>query len=163
MADQMTRDIDKDKDTLRHGMQPAGTMGGFDGPGMGATADAVTEATGGMTEQARNQARNMVRNLGEQARSAMGDPGATAQDLARRAREQASMAGDALYQQGTRAGEYLSRNINEYPLAALLIAGAVGYGLAYLIHAQWQSQTWQDWNWQGSIGDGETDGRRTQR
>lgn len=159
MTDQMTRDIDKDKDTSRQRIQPAGTMGGSDDGGMGATADTATEATGGMTEQARN----MVRNLGEQARSAMGDPGATAQDLARRAREQASMAGDALYQQGTRAGEYLSRNINEYPFAALLIAGAVGYGLAYLIHAQWQSRTWQDWNWQGSIGDGEGDGRRAQR
>ena len=78
-------------------------------------------------------------NLGEQARSAMGEAGATAQELAQRVREQASMATDALYQQGTRAGEYLSRNVNEYPLAALLIAGAIGYGLAYLIHTRWQT------------------------
>ena len=137
MADQMTRDMDMENDTPRQGMRPVGTMGVSDGAGMGATADAITEGAGGMAEQARNT----VRNLGEQARSAMDDPGAAAQDLARRAREQASMAGDVLYQQGSRAGEYLSRNINEYPLAALLIAGAVGYGLAYLIHAQ--RQTWR--------------------
>jgi ElaB/YqjD/DUF883 family membrane-anchored ribosome-binding protein len=140
-------------------MQPAGAMGGADGGGMGDTATSAAEGTGGMTEQARN----MVRNLGEQARSAMSDPGATAQDLARRARDQATMAGDMLYQQGSRAGEYLSRNINEYPFAALLIAGAVGYGLACLIHGQWQSGDRQDWNWQGSTGDGDGNGRRPQR
>lgn len=157
MAEQMTRDMDKNKDTSQ-GMQPAAAMGGPDGGSMGPTGNTTAEQ-GGMTEQARN----MVRNLGEQARSAIGDPGATAQDLARRAREQASTAGDVIYQQGSRAGEYLSRNINEYPFAALLIAGAVGYGLAYLIHGQSQGWNLQDWNWQGSMGDGERDGRRTQR
>ncbi|HEX6442966.1 MAG TPA: hypothetical protein VF007_12315 [Stellaceae bacterium] len=159
MADEMTRDIDKDKDTPRQGTRPAGTMGGSEGGGMGATAGSITEGSGGVTDQARN----VVRNLGEQARSAMDDPGAAAQDLARRAREQASMAGDVLYQQGSRAGEYLSRNINEYPFAALLIAGAVGYGLAYLIHSQWQTWRWQDGDWQGSLGNGERDDRRPQR
>ena len=88
-----------------------------------------------MMDQAREQARSTARNLGEQARSAMADPGATAQELTRRAREQAAIAGDALYQQGTPAGEYLTQNVNEYPLVAL-IAGAFGYGLAYLIHSQ---------------------------
>src|SRR5260221_10089419 len=82
------------------------------------------------------QTRATVRNLSEQASAAIADPGATAKELARRAREQAAMASDVLYQQGTRAGEYLTRNVNEYPLAALLIAGAVGYGLAYLIHTR---------------------------
>jgi ElaB/YqjD/DUF883 family membrane-anchored ribosome-binding protein len=158
MADQMTRDTEKNKDTSRQGMQSAGMNSGPDGGGMGETGNTTAEQ-GGVTEQARN----MVRNLGEQARSAIGDPGATAQDLARRAREQAATASDTLYQQGSRAGEYLSRNINEYPFTALLIAGGIGYGLAYLIHGQWQGWNWQDWNWQGSTGGGERDGRRTQR
>ena len=34
---------------------------------------------------------------------------------------------DALYQQGARAGKYLTRNVHEYPFEALLIAGAIGY------------------------------------
>ena len=89
-----------------------------------------------MMDQAREQARSTARNLGEQARSAMADPGATAQELTRRAREQAAIAGNALYQQGTPAGEYLTQNVNEYPLVALLIAGAIGYGLAHLLHSQ---------------------------
>jgi ElaB/YqjD/DUF883 family membrane-anchored ribosome-binding protein len=85
------------------------------------------------------QAENIASNLGEQARTAIGEVGATAEELAHRAREQASVATDALYQQATRTGEYLSRNVNEYPLPALLIAGAIGYGLAYLIHTRWQT------------------------
>jgi len=47
----------------------------------------------------------------------------TAQVLAQRARQQA-----------TNVGEYLSRNVNEYPLEALLVAGLIGYGLGFLIH-----------------------------
>ena len=86
------------------------------------------------------QAKTMARNIGDQALAAAADPAATAQELARRARDQASAAGDVLYRQGQRAGEYLTQNVNEYPLTALLIAGMIGYGLAYLIHSQWQSQ-----------------------
>ena len=90
--------------------------------------------------QTVEQAKTMVRNIGDQARAAAADPVATAQELARRARDQAGAAGDVLYRQGQRAGEYLTENVNEYPLTALLIAGVVGYGLAYLIHTQWQGQ-----------------------
>jgi len=93
-----------------------------------------------MAGEAVEQAKTMARNIGDQALAAVADPGATAQDLARRAREQATVAGDVLYRQGQRAGEYLTQNVNEYPLTALLIAGMVGYGLAYLIHSQWQGQ-----------------------
>ena len=82
---------------------------------------------------------SVVIDVGEQARAAGADAGATAQDLARRGREQAAAASDALYQQGMRAGEYLTENVNEYPLTALLIAGVIGYGIAFLIHARWQT------------------------
>ena len=37
------------------------------------------------------------------------------------------------YQQGARTGKYLIQNVNEYPLTALLIAGGIGYGMAYLM------------------------------
>src|SRR5712671_3422939 len=90
--------------------------------------------------QAMDQAKTMARNIGDQAAAAAADPAATAQDLARLAREQATVAGDVLYRQGQRAGEYLTHNVNEYPLTALLIAGMIGYGMAYLIHSQWQVQ-----------------------
>jgi ElaB/YqjD/DUF883 family membrane-anchored ribosome-binding protein len=109
------------------------------GTAMG-TANEMLEQGKTAANQAMEQAKTMARNIGDQARAAAADPGATAQELARRARDQASVAGDVLYRQGQRAGEYLTQNVNEYPLTALLIAGMVGYGLAYLIHTQWQGQ-----------------------
>jgi ElaB/YqjD/DUF883 family membrane-anchored ribosome-binding protein len=109
------------------------------------TANQVMEQAKTTANQAMEQAKTMARDVGEQARAVAADPGATAQELARRAREQASVAGDVLYRQGQRAGEYLSENVNEYPLTALLIAGMIGYGLAFLIHSQWQGQaSWHD-------------------
>ena len=84
-------------------------------------------------EDGRGQVRTMGRAVGDQVRSAASDAGATAQDLARRAREQATVAGDKFYQQGARAGKHLTQNVNEYPLTALLIAAAIGYGAAYLM------------------------------
>src|SRR5215208_5516937 len=49
-----------------------------------------------------------------------------AHTLTQQAREQASQAGD-----------YLARNVQEYPFGALLVAGLVGYGIGYLIHSSW--------------------------
>ena len=85
------------------------------------------------------RARAAAGNAGEQVWAAAANVGATAQDLAVKAREQTAAAGGMLYQQGTLAGEYLTRNVNAYPLTALLLAGALGYGMAYLLHRSWQS------------------------
>ena len=54
------------------------------------------------------------------------------QGLAEQTREQALQAGD-----------YLARNVQEYPFGALLIAGLVGYGSGYLIHGA-SSQEWRN-------------------
>jgi len=53
----------------------------------------------------------------------------SAQMLARDAREQAAQA-----------GEYATRNVQEYPFTALLVAGLIGYGIAFLIHTSWSSE-----------------------
>jgi ElaB/YqjD/DUF883 family membrane-anchored ribosome-binding protein len=101
-----------------------------DHAGMGATTldQNRGQQQSGTTDQALQQAKSTA------------NPNATAQELARQAREQASAAGDVLYRQGQRAGEYLTQNVNEYPLTALLIAGMIGYGLAFLVHTSWQGQ-----------------------
>ena len=64
--------------------------------------------------------------------------------LAKRAGEQTSAATDVMYDQGRRAGEYLTRNVNEYPLAAVLVAAAIGYGIGYLIHGRSSGQEWRN-------------------
>src|SRR5882762_9101646 len=122
-------------------MRNQGHAGGTTGSGV-TTIDQgrMMEQAKTAANQAMDQAKTMARNIGDQAAAAAADPAATAQDLARLAREQATVAGDVLYRQGQRAGEYLTHNVNEYPLTALLIAGMIGYGMAYLIHSQWQVQ-----------------------
>ena len=58
----------------------------------------------------------------------------TIQGVAREVGNKVDQAATTMYQQGARAGGYVSRYAEEQPLTALLIAGAIGYGLAYLIH-----------------------------
>src|SRR6185369_120177 len=82
------------------------------------TTDQALQQAKSTANQAIDHAKTMARNIGEQARA----------------------AGDVLYRQGQRAGEYLTQNVNEYPLTALLIAGMIGYGLAFLVHTSWQGQ-----------------------
>jgi hypothetical protein len=55
------------------------------------------------------------------------------QGVAREVGNKVDQAATTAYQQGARAGG-LSRYAEEQPLTALLIAGAIGYALAYLIH-----------------------------
>ncbi len=81
-----------------------------------------------------DQARSTAREVRDRTRAAAVIARARAQDLARRGRDRAASAGEVLYQEGTRAGEYVARSVNEYPLSALLIAGVIGYGIGYLIH-----------------------------
>jgi hypothetical protein len=51
------------------------------------------------------------------------------QMLAREAREQAAQA-----------GEYVARNVHEYPFPALIVAGLIGYGIGFLLHTSWTSE-----------------------
>ena len=83
--------------------------------------------------EAEGKATALVREVstaGSQAGRAGGD---AVQGVAREVRSQAGQAAAMVYQQGARAGGYLSRYAAQ-PLTALLIAGVLGYGLAYLIH-----------------------------
>ena len=75
--------------------------------------DPTLDQASGIASQALEQAGAVVRNVGDQA----------------------SAAGDALYQKSARAGRYVTQNVNQYPLPALLIASAIGYLTAYLFHA----------------------------
>lgn len=101
------------------------------------TGRKAMQTIGETMEQARTQVGTTARNASEQLWSATAEAGTRAQDLARQARDQLGPTADMLREQGSRAGEYLTRNVNEYPLTALVVAGLLGYGLAYLIHSRW--------------------------
>jgi ElaB/YqjD/DUF883 family membrane-anchored ribosome-binding protein len=97
-----------------------------------------------MVQDKIDQSKPVLRNLQEAAGAAMDK----ATDVARKASTPVIQAADAIhgiaqdvgqaantvYQQGARAGGSVSRYTSEQPLTALVIAGAIGYGIAYLIH-----------------------------
>jgi ElaB/YqjD/DUF883 family membrane-anchored ribosome-binding protein len=104
-----------------------------------AAGDVLTQAkdvAGEVISKAKTAAGDFIeKNLGEDAlKQVAEDLGGQAQDIARRARDQAGVAAQNVYQQGSRAGAYLSQNAQANPVSAVLIAGAIGFGLAYLIH-----------------------------
>jgi ElaB/YqjD/DUF883 family membrane-anchored ribosome-binding protein len=66
----------------------------------------------------------------EHVKAAAGEaPASVAENIA----DQAGVAAEALLRQTRRAGDRLSRYATANPLTALLVAGAVGYGLCYLM------------------------------
>jgi hypothetical protein len=75
-------------------------------------------------------------DLAGKAQTAATAAGSTIRDAATEAGKQVSDAAAKTYAQGAQAAEYLSRNTVEQPLLALLVAGAIGYGIAYMIHAR---------------------------
>ena len=130
MDDQPMREIDKTIDKGKDSMRRA--FGAAEDK-VAAGAEAVSGIASETIDQAKTLARNagetiseattMARHAGEQAWSAAADAATTAQDLARQARDQAAAASDTFLEEGAKAGEYLRRNVNEYPLTALLVAG----------------------------------------
>ena len=101
-----------------------------------------------MAQDKIDQAKPVLRDLRETAGVAMdkasdlankaSTAGAQAveaiQGAARDVGNQASRAASAVYDHGARAGGSVTQYTAEQPLTALLIAAAIGYGVAYLIH-----------------------------
>ena len=112
------------------------------------TVSDLGSRTGKIVQDKIDQSKPVLRDLQESAAAAM-DKAAdlarkvsttgvqvvdTVQGAARDVGNQVGQAATTVYQQGARAGGSVSRYAAEQPLTALLIAGVVGYGLAYLIH-----------------------------
>jgi hypothetical protein len=77
-----------------------------------------------------------ITDVAGKAQTAATEAGATVRDAAIETANQVGDAATKTYRQGLRASEYVSQNTAEQPLLALLIAGAIGYGIAYMIHAR---------------------------
>jgi ElaB/YqjD/DUF883 family membrane-anchored ribosome-binding protein len=92
------------------------------GNAAGEVIDHAKEAAEQLIEQTKNAAGDAVTSFAQ-------DVAEQAPEIARRVRDQAGAAAETLYRQG---GEYLSPKVRAYPLAALVIAGVVGYSLGYL-------------------------------
>lgn len=102
-----------------------------------AAGDAVRQAGAGVQstlDQGKSVVQDLARQASEAGRQAIGRAGDVIQSVAPQAGDQAKQAASNLYDRGSRAGEYVSQYVVQQPLTALLIAGAIGYALAYLIH-----------------------------
>jgi ElaB/YqjD/DUF883 family membrane-anchored ribosome-binding protein len=81
-----------------------------------------------------DKAAGLARDASSAGIQAVAQASDAIQGVAREVGNKVDQAATTAYQQGARAGGYVSRYAEEQPLTALLIAGAIGYGLAYLIH-----------------------------
>jgi ElaB/YqjD/DUF883 family membrane-anchored ribosome-binding protein len=107
-----------------------------------AGANAALEQSNGNTDKAHPEAgdrlggvKNAAGEVVEHLKGAAGEALASvAENIREQARDQAGAAAEALLRQTRRAGDRLSRYATAKPLTALLVAGAVGYGLGYLMH-----------------------------
>ena len=83
-----------------------------------------------LIDQGKSIAQGAANRASETGRQAMDRAGEFIEGVAPRARETASN----LYEQGSQTGEYVSDFPAQQPVAALLISGAIGYALGYLVH-----------------------------
>jgi ElaB/YqjD/DUF883 family membrane-anchored ribosome-binding protein len=100
----------------------------------GKAANDAMQRVGEQIQPALDQGKELVRDLATQASGigtrVVGEAGDLLQNVAPQAKEAASN----LYERGSQSGEYVRQYAAEQPITALLIAAAIGYGLAYLIH-----------------------------
>jgi ElaB/YqjD/DUF883 family membrane-anchored ribosome-binding protein len=122
------------QDRVSETTEKVGTMAGDAAKQAGAAMQGKLDQGKAMIQDAQTSAATMARQASEAGRQAMAQAGELVQGAAREAGNQATQAATNLYQQGSRAGDFISQYAAEQPIAALLVAGAIGYGLAYLIH-----------------------------
>jgi hypothetical protein len=80
--------------------------------------------------------KGTITDVAGKAQTAATEGGGRVREAAVETAKQVGDAAATTYRQGVRAGEYVSQNTAEQPLPALLIAGAFGYGIAYMIHGR---------------------------
>jgi ElaB/YqjD/DUF883 family membrane-anchored ribosome-binding protein len=87
-----------------------------------------------MAGDAAQQAKGVIAETADRVKGAAVDAGDRAQAFAREAGRQATAAAETLYGQGNEMRDVIERTVVENPWPALLIAGAIGYGMACLVH-----------------------------
>ena len=93
----------------------------------------VKNVSGEIIEHAKAAADGVIDQAQQAASEALTcslrDLGTQAQKMARNASERAAAAAENLYQHGS---EYVARKSRKFPISAVVIAGALGYGVGYL-------------------------------
>ena len=97
---------------------------------VGSTVSGLGAKIGKLVQDRVDQTADLARKVSAPAVQAAD----AIQGVARDVGNQVGQAASTVYEQGARAGGSVSRYTAEQPLTALVTAGAIGYGLAYLIH-----------------------------
>ena len=99
---------------------------------MGNAAGAKLKETLGRAGETVAAVSDAAKNVAGQARSAGVQAGAQIKQAAQQAGSQGAQALRDVSQRSSEAGRYVSETTAAYPLTALLIAAAIGYGVARL-------------------------------
>jgi ElaB/YqjD/DUF883 family membrane-anchored ribosome-binding protein len=83
---------------------------------------------------AARRAREAVEETAETIGNAAGEAAAAARQTVRAAGRRAGAAADAVREQGGDMLDAVERTMVENPWSSVLIAGAIGFGLAQLLH-----------------------------
>jgi ElaB/YqjD/DUF883 family membrane-anchored ribosome-binding protein len=107
-----------------------------DGPDQGARSSSAGDQGGppeqGSTEHVLDQVGESLHDVADQASGAAREMYSRGEHYARQAREQYPEA-ERYIREGQRA---VTHRVTENPLLALLVAGAIGYALGWMIHGQ---------------------------
>ena len=99
----------------------------------------VKDAAGGLTGDTSTQIDGKLDEASGKLKARYGgmvdDVAAKASDLAGRAGETVKDAGQKIYAAGDRAGRVVGETVVQQPLLSLIGAAAMGYLVAYLLHA----------------------------
>ena len=107
--------------------------------GIGDQAEQLRQRTAegaAQLNEAAQDAAHHAADAAQRAASRLGEARDAAWDVAQKAGAQARERGADTYRRGERAAREIAGQVEERPLAALLIAGAIGYAIAYLLHAR---------------------------
>jgi uncharacterized protein YjbJ (UPF0337 family) len=102
---------------------------------VGRVKDAVGGLTGDTSTQIDGKLDEASGKLKAQYSGMVDDLAAKASDLAGRAGETVKDAGQKIYTAGNQAGRVVGETVVQQPLLSLIGAAAIGYLVAYLLHA----------------------------
>lgn len=104
----------------------------------GLTGDVGLQADGKLDQAAgklKSQFGGAAERVGDVANDAAGGVSQAARDATQTVKNAAAGIADKVYDAGARSGQYVGETVQQQPLLSLIGAAAIGYALAFLLHA----------------------------
>jgi ElaB/YqjD/DUF883 family membrane-anchored ribosome-binding protein len=101
-------------------------------------ASDLSDQVGKLRDQAQagiDAAAAQAKEMAKKSADVIQERSAAAWEVAQQASAQAQEAASQIYDQGQRGAREIAARVEERPWAAILVAAALGYAIAYLVHA----------------------------